>query len=414
MVLRTSRGDAAVYPLARGPRFRKPRINLPFTPAIRDLDKAISVPFLASPLASACYAEECSDDGLAVLIRRAQEGDHNSISALLLQFKPLLRSRMHQIWAMVQENLTSLEWDDVESQVRLCFLTRLQNYRPEQGVYFPHYIQRMLDLDGRAWLRSQRVGGAIPFSQLGLGPTDGEDSSDGDDWLQAAEPVDESGDIDRMLGIRAALEALPERQRFVVWECCVLARTEAEVACELGLSRSTVRNRLETALQSMRAFFGETSPVTRTGRSNGKPEAAINHNEFWNSLFTMAKDEKRPDLVGIGAGRPVLLQGVYDFPATGLRAPALLSPKLTYTVPIGSVAGVRFCRIGNNSAGMAYLTTIVNGDTHRIVPVAAHSVQHVAFAIIEALPAGSQIEIHIAAEAAGTAIIDVGCLQMPA
>jgi hypothetical protein len=128
----------------------------------------------------------------------------------------------------------------------------------------------------------------------------------------------------------------------------------------------------------------------------------------------MSKNERRPDLVGVGAGRPVLLQGVYEFEATGLKTPELLSPKLRYLVPAGCVAGIRFFRVGVSCDKMVYFTTVVNGMPHRYVPVAANSTVHVPFAIVEPIPAGSEIEIHIASEAPGIAILDVGCLQMPA
>jgi hypothetical protein len=78
------------------------------------------------------------------------------------------------------------------------------------------------------------------------------------------------------------------------------------------------------------------------------------------------------------------------------------------------VAGVRFLRAGVVCDSMVCVSTVVNGMPHRLVPVAANSASHVSFAIVEPLPAGSQVEIHIASDSPGTAIIDAGCLQMPA
>jgi hypothetical protein len=202
-----------------------------------------------------------------------------------------------------------------------------------------------------------------------------------------------------------------------VWQCCVLGRTETLVAQELGISRSTLHDRLETALASIRDDFDEAAGTTRTGRekrTGNKGRASQPHEEFWGILNAMATHEKRPDLVGVGAGRPVLLQGTFDFEATGIKTPQLLSKKLTYTVPIGHVLGIRYLRIGSVSSGMVAVSTVVNGLPHRIVPCAANSAMHVSFAIVDPIPAGSQVEIHIASEQMGTAIIDVGCLQMPA
>ncbi|HEX8463316.1 MAG TPA: sigma-70 family RNA polymerase sigma factor [Abditibacterium sp.] len=342
----------------------------------------------------------------------AQAGDELATEALLEQFRPLLRSRMHYLWGVVREGFSSLEFADVEAQITFLFLSRLHTFRVDAGIYFPHYIEKMLGYDSLSWVRQQRRGAAVPFSQLA--PME-DDDCDAEDWLFEGLAVEESRDIERNMALQAALEALPAPQREVVWRCCVLGRTEARVAQELGLSRSAVRNRLEAAIAKMRAFFGDAEGTTRTGRSSGKPTTPGDPREaFWEFLKTMAKDEKRPDLVGVGAGRPVLLQGTFDFPETGIKTPQLLSKKLTYTVPPGFVLGVRYLRVGTVSTGMTAISTVVNGLPHRIVPCAANAAMHVSFAIVDPIPAGSQIEIHVASQAPGTAIIDVGCLQMPA
>ena len=361
----------------------------------------------------------------------AQRGELGQTEAILEQFRPLLRSRMHGLWVAVREELSTLEWADIEAQITLMFLTRLHAFDASLGVYFPHYIERMLEWDARTWLRAQRRGQATPFSQLGAF---GEEGAELDDWMPAA-PDEPDQEVERFLGLRAALDALPEAQRVVVWGCCVLGKTEASVAVELGLSRSAVRNRLEAALAKMRAFFGSTEEGTRTGRA--RPESALimapkgadvaltparaaksaankaPFQEFWSFVIAMAKDEKRPDLVGVGAGRPVLLQGTFDFAATGLKTPDLLSPKMTYTVPPGCVAGVRYVRVGTVCDQMVVVSTVVNGLQHRLIPVASNSTAYSPFAIVEPIVAGSQVEIWVASEAPGTLVVDVGILQMP-
>ena len=383
---------------------------------------------LASPRAPAlprerAFAQAPHDLALEARVLAAQNGDGIATEALLEQFQPLLRSRIHGLWVSVREELSTLEWADIESQMTLIFLQRLHAFDPEKGVFFPHYIERMLEWDARTWLRAQRRGQATPFSQLSL---TGDDGAELEDLLPAA-PDDHARDIERIVGLRAALEELPHAQRVVVWGCCVLGKTEVQMARELGLSRSAVRNRLESALIKMRAFFGSTQEGTRTGRARAesvwkaRPTAATApdrtettpFHEFWSSLLIMAKDEKRPDLIGVGAGRPVLLQGTFEFAATGLKTPDLLSPKLTYTVPAGHVAGVRYARVGVMCDKMTVISTVVNGMTHRLVPVAANDTAYAPFAIVEPIVAGSQIEIWIASDAPGVAVVDVGVLQMP-
>ena len=395
---------------------------------------------LASPRAPASPRERSSgqtphDFSLEARVLAAQNGDGAATEALLEQFAPLLRSRIHGLWIGVREELSTLEWADIESQMTLIFLQRLHAFDASKGVFFPHYIERMLEWDARTWLRAQRRGLATPFSQLNLG---GEEGAELDDLMPVA-PTDEARDIESIVALRAALDDLPHPQRLVVWGCCVLGKTEVQMAQELGLSRSAVRNRLEAALIKMRAFFGSTQEGTRTGRA--RPETLLRvaqgetqsgarnaatapatskkmanatpFHEFWNSLSLMAKDEKRPDLIGVGAGRPVLLQGTFDFPATGIKTPDLLSPKLTYTVPAGHVAGVRYVRVGVMCEKMAVISTVVNGMPHRLIPVAANGTAHAPFAIVEPIVAGSQIEIWVASDAPGVAVVDVGVLQMP-
>ncbi|PQV63300.1 RNA polymerase sigma factor, sigma-70 family [Abditibacterium utsteinense] len=373
--------------------------------------------------------QSCPDVSLEDWIRRAQNGDAAAVEFLLEQFRPLRRARTHALWTAACENLSSFEWADVEAEVVLLFLSRLQSFRFEEGVYFPHYIERMLYFDGLSWLRGQRRDAAVPFSQLavsGSTRTGNESSEDIEEWLfPGADNL--ARDVEQTLSLRDALDALPAAQKHLVWQCCVLSRTEADVARELGWSRSTVRNRLEVALSQLRDYFGvETNTGTRTGRISSRDTSGRNtfqHNtfqrnalqsEFWSFILIMAKDEKRPDLVGVGSGRPVLLQGTFDFPATGIKTPQLLSTKLRYVVPPGTIAGIRFVRAGIMCEKMVCVSTVVNGMPHRLICVAANTAVHVPLAIVEALPAGSEVEIHIASDAPGTAIIDVGCLQMPA
>ncbi len=349
---------------------------------------------------------------LKATIFAAQNGEESCTEELLLQFRPLLRSRMHALYVATRATLSTLEWSDIEAQVTFLFLSRLHAFKPEMGVYFPHYIERMLDLDGRAWVRTLRRGEALPFSQM-WAPTD-DDDSDPLDWIEDEFAPDEIENTERNLALRAALDALSPAHREVVWHCCVLGRTEEGIARELGLSRSAIRNRLNAALGKMRAFFGSEETGTRTGRARPDAYQATPYEEFWQFLTDMAKNEKRPDLVGVGSGRPVLLQGTFDFPATGIRNPQHLHSKLTYTVPIGNVAGIRYARIGVICDSMVVISTVVNGLPHRLIPVAANHHAHVSFAIVEPLVAGSQVEIHVASEKAGIAIIDVGVLQIPA
>lgn len=381
-------------------------------------------------LASIDYAAQ--NEELARLILGAQSGSEADTEAMLGRFRPLLRARMHWLWQAVREEVSSLEWGDIEAQVHALFLSRLHRFRLGDGVFFPHYISRLLDLDSRDWLRRQRSSAATPFSQL---YALSEHSDELDFWVGGACPArtsahdghesDRSARVDDIVSIREALHVLSQAQREVIERCYARGLTEEQAALDLDISRSAVRNRLHGAIERLRAFFGADGalcgapPVgagTRTGRASssgqagGAGESALDL-VMWR--MDMAKDDRRPDLVGVGAGRVVLLQGVFDFPATGLKAPQLLSPRLRYVVPPHSVAGIRFLRLGVSCESMVCVSTVVNGMTHRLFPVAPNSAAHIPFAIVEPLVAGSEVEIHVASDKAGTVVIDVGCLEMP-
>jgi RNA polymerase sigma factor (sigma-70 family) len=369
------------------------------------------------------YTEQNAE--LARLITGAQAGEEVCVEEMLARFRPLLRARMHWLWQAVREEFSTLEWGDVEAQVHALFLTRLLKFRLEDGVFFPHYISRLLDLDSRDWLRSQRRTQATPFSQLYEATESGSVSySWGDEPSSRASALSNAPDltesdrctrVDDVVSLREALQVLSPAQREVIERCYARGLTEAQAAEELGISRSAVRNRLHGAIERLRAFFGADGALcsvqagTRTGRASTGAETL--ESVFWR--MEMAKDERRPDLVGVGSGRPVLMQGIFDFPATGLKTPQLLSPRLRYVVPAGSVAGIRFVRIGVTCDALVCVSTVVNGMTHRLLPVAPNSASHIPFAIVEPIVAGSEIEIHVASDKPGTVVIDVGCLEMP-
>ncbi|HVF85810.1 MAG TPA: hypothetical protein VM821_07490, partial [Abditibacteriaceae bacterium] len=94
-------------------------------------------------------------ENIEEIVARAQGGDESALENAMSQFGPLIGSRVQRLWTALQSRLSGVEWDDVQSQVRLSFLTRLRDFQPERGVYFAHYIVRMIDLDCQAWLRSQ-------------------------------------------------------------------------------------------------------------------------------------------------------------------------------------------------------------------------------------------------------------------
>ncbi|BDI28079.1 hypothetical protein CCAX7_001300 [Capsulimonas corticalis] len=113
---------------------------------------------------------------------------------------------------------------------------------------------------------------------------------------------------------------------------------------------------------------------------------------------------------------PRFLQGVYPFAGRGVFDLAPLNEALSYTVPKGKVAQVQYFRAGNLSDDILYLAISTNGSPVRYFPVGPKSDNHVPLAIVEDHPAGTRIEVCLAAPRGltGTVVLDVGLVEIDA
>ena len=118
-------------------------------------------------------------------------------------------------------------------------------------------------------------------------------------------------------------------------------------------------------------------------------------------------------MVSEGVARPVFFQGVFPFLGSGLMSPRLLNPELVYTVPNGCKAALMYFRGGNASDQMLYVSVVSNGVARRYFPIGPQDGTHVELVIKEDIPAGTRLELHLAAGAGvmGTVVVDVGLLE---
>jgi assimilatory nitrate reductase catalytic subunit len=130
-------------------------------------------------------------------------------------------------------------------------------------------------------------------------------------------------------------------------------------------------------------------------------------------MTLLADEERFGDLLVEGKARPVFLQGVFPFLGKGLTRPDTLSTELTYNVPEGCAAVLMYFRAGNASDQLIYLCVVGEGKPRRYFPIGPQNDSHVELAIREPIPAGTKLEIHLAAGEGvyGTAIVDVGLLE---
>ncbi|MBV9850342.1 MAG: molybdopterin oxidoreductase [Armatimonadetes bacterium] len=112
--------------------------------------------------------------------------------------------------------------------------------------------------------------------------------------------------------------------------------------------------------------------------------------------------------------KPQFLQGVYPFAGQGLTNPHLLSPELTYTVPVGKRTQFIYFRAGNSAAEMVYVSLMRDGNPMRLFPIGARGDVHVALAVVEDLMSGTKLETFIAApeNVSGQVVLDIGLVEI--
>ena len=129
---------------------------------------------------------------------------------------------------------------------------------------------------------------------------------------------------------------------------------------------------------------------------------------------TLITETRLQRLIRTGGAAARFLQGVYPFAGRGVFDLGPLHDDLCYTVPVGAAAEIVYVRAGNLSDDILYLALSVNGHPTRYFPVGPKADFHVPLAIVETYPAGSRIEVCLAAPRglAGTIVVDVGIVEM--
>jgi len=119
-------------------------------------------------------------------------------------------------------------------------------------------------------------------------------------------------------------------------------------------------------------------------------------------------------LLRTGHAAPRFLQGIFPFAGRGVYEPTLLHDDLTYLVPSKHTAQVIYFRAGNLSDDLLYLTLTANERPTRYFPVGPKSDIHVPLAIVESYPAGTSLQLFIAAPRGltGSVVVDLGIVEL--
>lgn len=130
----------------------------------------------------------------------------------------------------------------------------------------------------------------------------------------------------------------------------------------------------------------------------------------------VTNENRLQHLMRNGKAAPRFLQGVFPFAGRGVFDLTPLNDALVYLVPDGKTAQVLYFRAGNHSDDLLYFTLTANEIPIRYFPIGPKSDLHVPLVITETHPAGTRLEIGIAAArgVSGTLIVDVGIVEINA
>jgi hypothetical protein len=132
------------------------------------------------------------------------------------------------------------------------------------------------------------------------------------------------------------------------------------------------------------------------------------------TLSVAVGETRHQHLLRTGKACPRFLQGVYPFVGRGVYDLSPLDDALTYAVPEGKTAQVVYFRAGNLSDDLLYLTLTADSAPIRYFPIGPKGDVHVALAIVETHPAGTRLEVCLAAPRGlnGTVVVDVGIIEV--
>jgi len=131
-------------------------------------------------------------------------------------------------------------------------------------------------------------------------------------------------------------------------------------------------------------------------------------------ITTVTTETRLQRLIRTGQAASRFLQGVFPFAGRGVFDLGPLHDDLCYQVPFGKTAEVIYFRAGNLADDLLYLALSANGRPIRYFPVGPKADFHVPLSIVESYPAGTRIEICLAAPRglSGTVVVDVGLVEV--
>ena len=112
--------------------------------------------------------------------------------------------------------------------------------------------------------------------------------------------------------------------------------------------------------------------------------------------------------------KPIFIQGLFSYKGAGLANPVPFPAPVTYVVPSDRRSQTIYFRAGNAAPELIYLVLTRAGKPIRYFPVGAKGAIHVPLAVLEDIPAGSRVEVLVAApeELMSSVLLDIGFMEI--
>ncbi len=166
------------------------------------------------------------------LVRNAQMGDKEAFQEICTCFTGLVKKYAHQV------HLRTIT-KEAEAQGWLAVVQAVKSYDETSGVHFAGYVKskvkfaiwNLFKKERRIWQEEQLEGG--------------QEGEEVDSFAYLPDNTDVAGEVeDRWLSheLRSAIEALPDKQRQVIFKTVIGQETLANVAASLGVTTQAVYN----------------------------------------------------------------------------------------------------------------------------------------------------------------------------
>ncbi|MFZ5823156.1 MAG: sigma-70 family RNA polymerase sigma factor [Bacillota bacterium] len=182
-----------------------------------------------------------------VLVKKAQDGDRNSLSELMVRYE----RKTYNLAYRLMGNHADASDAAQEALVRVCL--RLRNFRGDSA--FSTWLFRVVtntcldELRRRGRLRHASLDDALPVEE-GAVPRQAPD--------EAESPVEYAERHEIQAAVKRAINRLPDEYRVVVIMRDLQGLSYQEIAVMLGTTLGTIKSRLHRARQALRGIIKAT------------------------------------------------------------------------------------------------------------------------------------------------------------